>query len=127
MQQKIASSSRGWGRQLIATATLLILPVAAIAWLSPGLATAAGSPGIDGLLAFDSPSTMVVLANQQAEEVAVAKDWAYTANARSDLAHQQNAEKKSVPKEDKKDLKACQKDQKTTFKDTGTASPATCL
>jgi hypothetical protein len=138
MQQKIALNAHGRGQRLLALATLLLVPVVAIAWLSPGLATAAGSPGIDGLLAFDSPTTMVVLANQQAEEAALAKDWAYTADKpytkeeKKDFKELQKDDKKDFKqtdptKDEKKDFKECQKEQKSNFKQNGPpASPANC-
>ena len=118
MQQKIALSSRGWGRQLLASATLLVLPVAAIAWLSPGLVTAADGPGVEGLLAFEA-AAVTARPDLQAEEVALsAEDWAFTDHTKKHLKEQQKAEKK--------EFKQCQKDQKTSFKETGVASPFDC-
>ena len=80
-------SPRGWGRQVLASATLLILPAVAIAWLSPGLVTASSeAPGVEGWLAFNVPIAPASAApsDQPVDPAASqAEDWAYTRSAAS--------------------------------------------
>jgi len=116
---------------LLATATMLVLPVAAIAWLSPGLVTAADGPGVEGLLAFEA-AAVTAPADPQAEEVALsAEDWAFTnhGNKAEDKAFkEQQKQEKAAFKAREKAFKECQKQQKKNFKKNGPPpSPATCL